>query len=43
MKFTNKDKLNQIVVIPTFDIAWRDKRTHLYFTWLRFIIGIIFG
>jgi hypothetical protein len=25
MKFTNKGKLNQIVVIPTFDIAWRIK------------------
>lgn len=42
MKFTNKGKLNQFVVIPTFGIAWGDKGTHLYFVWLRFRIGIIF-
>lgn len=43
MKLTNKRKLNQFVVIPTLGIAWGDKGTHLYFTWLRFRLGIIFN
>lgn len=43
MKFTTRGKLNQFVVIPTFGVAWGNKGTHFYFTWLRFRIGIIFN
>lgn len=43
MRVTNASKLNQFVVIPTFGVAWGDTGVHLYFTWLRFRLGIKFN
>ena len=43
VKVTNKRKLNQFVIIPTIGIAWGDKGIHIYFTWLRFRIGLKFN
>ena len=42
VKITNRRKLNQFVVIPTFGAAWGDetKGVHIYLTWLRFRPGI---
>ena len=42
VKITNRRKLNQFVVIPTFGAAWGDetKGVHIYLTWLRFRLGI---
>lgn len=41
MKITNRNNLNQFVIIPTVGVAWGEKGTHIYFTWLRFRLGLI--
>lgn len=42
IKITNRRKLNQFVVIPTFGAACGDetKGIHIYFIWLCFRLGI---
>ena len=42
VKITNRRKLNQFVVIPTFGAAGGDETqgVHIYLTWLRFRLGI---